>query len=210
MANLFKRMKNSIVADLHDLLDQKEQKNPIATLNQYLRQCEAEVEKMRKYIERQYLLKDEFQREYEKAISMQKKRKQQAEIAQEAGEMELYEVALQDQLYFEERAKRMEEARRQVEEQLDTMERKYAEMQHKLKDMKLKRLELMGRENTARAHYQANKVLNFEDSESPLSRFDELENYIERIEHQVNTAYYRNTLDAKIRQLEMAKEKKAE
>lgn len=208
--NLFKRIKNSVAADLHDLLDQKEQKNPVTTLNQYLRQCEAEVEKMGKLIERQYLLKDEFQREYDRAKAMAEKRKNQAEIAKEAGETELYEVALQDQLYFEERANRMDEARNTAKTQLEALERKYAEMQHKLKDMQLKRLELMGRENIARAYYQANKVLNSADLESPHSRFKELESYMERIEHRVDTAYYRNTLDARIQQLEKDLKKEAQ
>ena len=41
MNQLFSRMKQAISADFHDLLDKKEKKNPIAMLNQYLRQCEA-------------------------------------------------------------------------------------------------------------------------------------------------------------------------
>ena len=44
MSNLFTRLKNSISADFHQILDEKEQKNPISLLNQYLRQCEHEVE----------------------------------------------------------------------------------------------------------------------------------------------------------------------
>ena len=40
MNQLFSRMKQAISADFHDLLDKKEKKNPIAMLNQYLRQCE--------------------------------------------------------------------------------------------------------------------------------------------------------------------------
>ena len=59
-------MKQAISADVHDLLDKKE-KNPIAMLNQYLRQCEVETEKVRKLMERQSLLKAEFTREYDHA-----------------------------------------------------------------------------------------------------------------------------------------------
>lgn len=47
MRNLFTRMKETISADLHQLLDHKEQKNPIAALNHYLRQCEQETEKVK-------------------------------------------------------------------------------------------------------------------------------------------------------------------
>ncbi|HJV32373.1 MAG TPA: PspA/IM30 family protein, partial [Bacillales bacterium] len=56
MTNLFTRIKNSITADLHEALDHKEKQNPIALLNQYLRQCEMETEKVRKLLERQYTL----------------------------------------------------------------------------------------------------------------------------------------------------------
>ena len=81
MTNLFTRFKNTILADLHGALDQKEQKNPIALLNQYLRECEQETEKVRKLVERQYRLKDEFTREYNQASELAAKRKSQADIA---------------------------------------------------------------------------------------------------------------------------------
>lgn len=61
--SIFTRLKNVIMADLHDLLNEQEQRNPIALLNEYLRQCEKEVEKVQKLIERQRLLKQELLRE---------------------------------------------------------------------------------------------------------------------------------------------------
>ena len=69
MNQLFSRMKQAISADFHDLLDKKEKKNPIAMLNQYLRQCELETEKVRKLVERQSLLKAEFTREYNDSLA---------------------------------------------------------------------------------------------------------------------------------------------
>ena len=69
MTNLLTRIKDSILADFHGILDEKEKKNPITLLNQYLRQCEAEVEKVRKLVERQYSLKDQFTREHRVAGS---------------------------------------------------------------------------------------------------------------------------------------------
>lgn len=45
MSNLLERIKNSISADFHEVLDKKEDKNPIVLLNQYLRQSEKEVER---------------------------------------------------------------------------------------------------------------------------------------------------------------------
>ncbi|MCH1624273.1 PspA/IM30 family protein [Ferdinandcohnia quinoae] len=203
MGNLFTRLKNTIAADFHEILDNKEQKNPIALLNQYLRQCEVEVEKVRKLVERQYSLKDQFTREYREARTLADKRKHQAEIAKEAGENELYEFALQEQISYEERAVRLQEALRNASQHLVELEKKYEEMKHKLKDMHIKRMELMGRENIARANHRMNQVLESNSySNKAYTSFEDMESYLDRLEHQVNSSYHRNTIDARIAQLE--------
>jgi len=76
-------------------------------------------------------------------------------------------------------------------------------MKHKLKDMHLRRMELMGRENVTRANLRINQVLDaHSDSDQSYLRFKEIENYLDRLEHQVNSSFYRNTIDARIAQLE--------
>lgn len=203
MANIFTRMKDTISADLHEALDQKEQKNPISVLNHYLRQCENETEKVRKLVERQYLLKEEFTREYNEALQLAEKRKHQAEIASKAGEMELYEFALKEQAHYEERVARLDASCKQTMQQLEELEQKYEEMKHKVKDMQIKRMELMGRENIARAHHKMNRVTDQGHySSKAFSKFEEMENYLDRLEQQVSKAYHRSTIDARIAQLE--------
>lgn len=203
MNNIFTRIKNSVSADLHDLLDQKEQKNPIKMLNQYLRECEQETEKVRLLVERQYRLKEEFTREWNEAKYLAEKRAYQVEVASKAGEVELYDFALVEKNQYEERAVRMQEVLHEASKQLGELEQKYMEMKHKLKDMQLKRMEIMGRENIARANYRMNKVLdNQAGAGKAHMHFEEMEYYLNRLENQVNTNYYRNTIDAKIAQLE--------
>lgn len=203
MSNLFTRLKNTIVADLNEALEKKENKNPIVMLNQYLRECEVETEKVRKLVERQYTLRDGFTRELKQAQELAEKRKYQAEVAQQAGETELYTFASAEQLQYEERAARLSESLRYTENQLQELEQKYEEMKHKLKDMHIRRMELMGRENLSRAHYQMNKVLDSDNlSYQSVSRFQEIESYLDRMEEKVNTSYYRNTIDARIAKLE--------
>ena len=192
MSNIFSRIKNSVLADLHQAIDEKEQKNPVATLNQFLRQAEKETEKVKKTLERQYRLKDEFTKEYDEAKFLAKKRLEQAKIAEAANEMDLYEFAMREYEEYNERANRMEETRDNIINQIDEMERKYAEMNHKLKEMYLKRMELMGRENVAKANYQMNKVFQ-NSTEQSFNRFYELERYIQ--------AYYESTFDEKIARL---------
>src|SRR5699024_1675153 len=96
---------------------------------------------------------------------------------------------------------RMKTSREEAITQLETLEQKYEEMKHKLKDMHLRRMELMGRENIARANQQINKVVH--DSEDrPDSRFADIEQYTEVWAYKVNSAYYRSTFDNKIERLE--------
>ena len=203
MTNLFTRIKNTITADLHEALDKKEKQNPIALLNQYLRQCEQETEKVRKLLERQYTLKDEFTKEYHQAVELAEKRKYQAEVASKAGETELYQFASAEHQQYEERASRLSASLEQSKAQLADLERKYEEMKHKLKDMNLRRMELMGRENVTRANLRINQVLDSNTySDKSYSKFKDIENYLDRLENQVNSSFYRNTIDSRIAQIE--------
>lgn len=201
MDNIFTRIKNSISADMHQLLDRKEEKNPIAALNNYLRQSEQEKEKVKKLLQRHYKLKDEFTQEFIVAEEQATKRKRQADIAKMANEEELYNYAMKEFEEYAQRAKRMKLARENTTEQIEQLETKYKEMSHKLKDMHLRRMELMGRENVARTNEEINRVLHG-NGENAYNRFQELEDFIDRIEQRVNKAYYASTFDQKIADLE--------
>ena len=50
MSNVFTRMVDSISADIHQMIDSKEEKNPITSLNHYLRQSEQQKEKVKKLV----------------------------------------------------------------------------------------------------------------------------------------------------------------
>ncbi|MDT2047411.1 modulator protein [Priestia aryabhattai] len=203
MKNIFTRMKESISSDLHNMLDQKQQKNPIAALNYYLRQSEEETERVRKLVERQHLLKEQLVREYKLAESMKEKRQQQAEVALQAQENDLYEFVQKEHAQYEERTERLNVSIQHVTKQLDELERKYEEMKHKLKDMHIRRMELMGRENVARANHRMNTILNNDELASDeYSKFSDIERYIDQLENQINTDYYRQTIDSKIAALQ--------
>lgn len=211
MTNLLTRIKNTVLADLNEALDHKEKKNPIALLNQYLRECEQETEKVRKLIERQYRLKDEFAREYQQAADLAEKRKSQADIATKAGEQELHQFAFQEASHYEERATRLKNMLNEATAELQNLENRYEEMKHKLKDMHLRRMELMGRENVSRANQRINRVIDNDDfSDKSYSKFVEIDSYLERLEKEVTHSYNRNTIDVRIAELEksMKKEEK--
>lgn len=201
MENIFTRIKSSISADMHQFMDKKEEKNPIAALNNYLRQSELEKEKVKNLLERHYKLKNEFTDEYLQAEEQAEKRQKQADIAKRANEEELYQYAMKEFQEYDRRAKRMKESRENTSHQIEQLEEKYKEMNHKLKDMHLKRMELMGRENVARTNQEINRVLEG-DGQNAYNRFNELENFIDRIEKRVNKAYYESTFDQRIADLE--------
>lgn len=203
MSNLLTRIKDVIAADLYEVLDQKERKNPISMLNQYLRESEQETEKVRKLLERQYTLKDEFTREFHNALELSEKRKHQAEIAQQANDTALYEFAMEEENQYSERAQRLKLTLEKMEGELEGLERKYQEMKHKVKDMHIRRMELMGRENLTRVTNRINQLLDSTAySNKAHSRFTEIESYLDRLENKVNQSYYRSMIDERIAHLE--------
>lgn len=203
MANLLTKIKDLIIADLNETRQHKEKQNPIDLLNQYLRECEQETEKVGKLIERQSSLKAEFTREYHQATERAEKRKYQAEIALKAGETELYQFAAAEHQQYSERAQRLNASLAQVIEQSRELERKHEEMKQRLKDMHLRRMELMGRENVTRANIKINQVSESNSSSEQFSsKFKDIENYLERLEHKGKHSCFQSTIDARIEQLE--------
>src|SRR5690625_625898 len=107
MTNIFTRVKESVSADLSMMMDKWEHNNPMSDINQYLRQSEQEKEKVRKLVDRQYKLKDEFMREHHKAQDVAEMRLKQAKIAEKAGEEQMHEFALKEHQEYQMRADRM-------------------------------------------------------------------------------------------------------
>ncbi|MCD7033644.1 PspA/IM30 family protein [Metabacillus sp. GX 13764] len=199
MGNLFHRIRQTVEADLQELFDSKEKDHPIALLNHYLRECEIETERVRKLVDRQALLKEELMKELSSASELAAKRKHQASVASQAGEMELYEFAAKEQGIYEERAARLMKSSEQAAESLQNLEYKYEEMKHKLKDMQIRRMELMGKENEARANHRMERVFNEGQSYTgEVSRFEEMEKYLHQLEQKANNDYLRSTIDEKI------------
>ncbi|GAB2538475.1 PspA/IM30 family protein [Gracilibacillus alcaliphilus] len=202
MSNLFTRIKDTIMADLHEAMDRKEEKNPIAHVNQYIRECEQEVKKIKQLMDKQYEIKHDIDRERNQAKMMVEKRKRQVQLAEDMQESELVEEARTELEQFEARVAHLNEMSDKAIKDLETLETKYIQMKQKLKDLYVKRLELRSRENVARTQQGMNKVLETELVSKSASKFAELESYIERIEQRVHSEYRLHTLDARFQELE--------
>lgn len=202
MSGIFSKVRSAVEAELFEFVEVKEKKNPLALLNQYVREAEKETAKVTKLIQRQQLLQKEFQREWVQADEQARKRSRQASLAAAAGELELQEFAEHEAKVYRDRADRLQHSIDIAQEQLVSLEKKGEDMQHKLKDMQVRRLQLMGRENVVRANNSLNKLIDSAESEKPFGRFEELEEYIDRLEGRLQERYESSLMEERLAQLE--------
>ena len=176
MNSLWNRFKYSVQADLHTVFDKKESKNPIAMLNQYIREAEKQTDSIGKLLERQSKLKAELQKELTEAEKMADKRRSQLELAQAAGEEDLIAFAEEEITAYDTRAAELSESVMETAYELISLERKFEEMKHKVKDMKVRQLQLMGKENVTRAHHRMDQVISPENADSRVATVGEMKN----------------------------------
>lgn len=210
MTSLLNRLKYSIEADLHKLFDKKEEKNPIAMLNQYIREAEKQTEQTGKWLERQGNLKQELEKELVETMQMVEKRKNQVDLATASGEEDLAAFALAEVTAYEERAIVLQNSIHQTTEELFGLERKYEEMKHKIKDMKVRQLQLMGKENVTRAHHQMDRILQPEQKEKNFGTFEDMEQYIERLGQKIEKEHEVTSMEHRLQMLEKNAQTKEE
>ena len=87
--NLLQRFRYTIEADLHQLFDKKEEKNPITMLNQYIREAEKQTEQTGTLLERQGKLKEKMELELKQNADVLAKREAQLQLALASGEQDL-------------------------------------------------------------------------------------------------------------------------
>ena len=200
--NLLTRIKDVVAADLHRVLDEKEKKNPSAMLNQFMRNCEAEVKKVEGLIKRQGELKSRFYQEKEHAKYMAKKREYQADVAMKAQEEELEKRAHEEAIYYKEQGMKLEGLYQKAEKDEYELQNQLQDMRHKLKEMHNRRLELMSRENIAHANKRMRSSMSGLSADGPYSCFEEVERQIERLEERVHEEYEQTSFDMRMARLE--------
>ena len=202
MNTLWNRLKYTVQADLHSALDKKESKNPIAMLNQYIKEAEKQTESVGKLLERQGKLKGALEKEFTEAETMLEKRRRQAEIARSTGEEDLVAFAEDEIRAYETRALELASSITQSEQELIALERKFEEMKHKVKDMKVRQLQLMGKENVTRAHHRMDQVISPESAEEPIATAFEMNKYIENLGGKIEREYETSSMERRLESLE--------
>ncbi|MDI7741472.1 PspA/IM30 family protein [Lysinibacillus fusiformis] len=200
MVGLLKRFRYTIEADLHQLFDKKDSKNPIAMLNQYIREAEKQTEQTGKLLQRQAQLKEQLQSELKETTAMLEKRTKQLQLAEQANEAELVAFAAQEVESYNTRQLTLVNSIEQSNKEFVELEQKFETMKHKIKDMKVRQLQLMGKENVTRAHHKMDEVLKAKEE----SDFDDLSSYIETLADKIEKDYDRTQLEARLASLEKA------
>lgn len=201
MNSLWNRFKYSVQADLHTVFDKKENKNPIAMLNQYIREAEKQTESIGKLLERQSKLKTALEKELTEAEKMSDKRRNQLELAQAAGEEDLVEFAEEEVAAYDTRAAELAESVTETAYELISLERKFEEMKHKVKDMKVRQLQLMGKENVTRAHHRMDQVISPENADNRVASVGEMKQYIENLGGKIEREYETSSMERRLESL---------
>lgn len=159
MKALWNRLKYTVQSDLHEWLDQKEEENPIKTLNMYLEQAEEKTEVVAGLLRRQARLVEQLEGELEQSDLMLSKRTLQLEKALELQEEELILFAEAEKVQFENRTAQLVQVVEEAKKEHAHLERQYATMQHKIEDMRLRQMQLMSRENVIHAERNIDELL---------------------------------------------------
>lgn len=200
MTSLLKRFRYTLEADLHSLFDKKEQKNPIAMLNQYIREAEKQTEQTGKLLQRQAKLKEELNRELKETTGMLEKRMNQLSLAQNSEE-ELILFATGEVEAYQTRQFTLQTSIDSAHREFVQLEQKFETMKHKIKDMKVRQLQLMGKENVTRAHHKMDHVLESNNE----TNIDELSTYIDHLAQKIEKDYEYTQLEARLAELEKKK-----
>ncbi|MET4559009.1 lia operon protein LiaH [Lysinibacillus parviboronicapiens] len=196
--NLFQRFRYTIEADLHQVFDKKEQKNPIAMLNQYIREAEKQTEQTGKLLERQGQLKEKLEVEFKDNSALLAKRESQLQLANTSGEQDLIEFATDEVAAYTARKNTLQTSIEASTREYFELERKFETMKHKIKDMKVRQLQLMGKENVTRAHHQMDGML----AKNNKTNFEDLESYIDKLAFQIDKDHEVTTFEARLAALE--------
>ncbi|AQQ54389.1 PspA/IM30 family protein [Planococcus lenghuensis] len=202
MTTAWNRLKFALETDLDALISRKEQKNPLALLNRYVKEAEKQTEDTGKWLERQAQLNGKLEKELEEAAAMLEKRQRQQELAAAAGEEDLAQFAEREVAAYSQRTAVLKSSIADNRNEYEQMERKYEEMKHKVKDMKIRQLQLMGKENATRANVYMDRVLHPEHGEASIGTNDEMMSYIERLSGTIEEQHEQNVLVHRLEALE--------
>ncbi|EJQ73473.1 hypothetical protein IG7_00776 [Bacillus cereus HuA2-4] len=185
---ILKRIKNIVVADVHQTLDKIEK--PVSMLKQYLRETEQQITKAEKALSHQYYLEKKYEALISETDALIARRTRQAELAVSREEDQMAQLALQEKIVNEKKAelyrKQYEITKEQTAtlyEQIDKLQKKYGELQYK-------ELVIVSRLNAAQAIKESNRAIDSFHTESTAKGFARIESYVQKLEAETAASNY--------------------
>lgn len=206
MTNIFKRFFTTVEAEVNFALDKKESKNPAVMLTKYLHDAEKQVAATGKLLARQAQLKTKLEQELATATNMLEKREAQLKLAEQSNEQDLIAFAAQEVSIYQNRKATLEDSITLTASQYLDMERRYEEMKHKIKDMRVRQLQLMGKENVTRANHTMNTILQGK-ADSALQNFESAERYIDNLAVDITAQQQQSMYEYRLAKLQQQAEK---
>lgn len=146
---IFKRFKTITMAEINGLLDGME--DPIAMLNQYIREMEKEIMKAQQALSRQIFLEKKQEALMKETEKMVAKRERQAKLAVEQGEDSIARLAVKEKLIYEKQLSLYKEQYEAIKGQTATLQEKLNHLKKTYNEFQHKRLLLISRANVAQS-----------------------------------------------------------
>lgn len=160
MNTLWYKFKFAVQEDLERLSEKRTATHAADVLNDTIKEAEQQTDAVGRLQDRQRLLRDEITKELAEAERMTARRKEQLELAEAAGDEELISYAADEVHNYEQRRNELQSLADQTTQSMIRLERRFENMKHKVKDMRVRRLKLMGEENENRANHRMDKIFN--------------------------------------------------
>lgn len=170
---IFKRVRDITVASIHEMLDKVE--DPVAMLNQYLRDLESEISKAELAVSRQVAIEKKWKALVEEFELRKAKRSRQAELALDHGNENIARQAIEDKQFSESKVQEYQELYENTKEQVAVLLGQLKELKDKFYELRNKKFHLVSRANVAKAVKDINQALVTIDTESAAKGFARME-----------------------------------
>lgn len=177
---IFKRVRDITVASIHEMLDKVE--DPVAMLNQYLRDLESEISNAELALSRQIAIEKKWKALVEELEQRITKRNRQAQLALDHGDENIARQAIEDKQFSETKVQEYRALYENTKDQVAILFGQLKELKDKFYELRNKKFHLVSRANVAKAVKDINQALVTIDTESAAKGFTRIEEKIMMME----------------------------